>query len=43
MSLKMPVPMGIGTPIMMHSDTPTMESSLLLNVGQVREGKRWRG
>mmetsp|Transcript_30816 Transcript_30816/g.68037 ORF Transcript_30816/g.68037 Transcript_30816/m.68037 type:complete len:215 (+) Transcript_30816:97-741(+) len=25
-SLNNPVPMGIGTPIMMHSDTPTMES-----------------
>ena len=23
----MPVPMGMGTPMMMHSDTPTMESS----------------
>ena len=24
--LKMPVPMGMGTPMMMHSDTPTMAS-----------------
>ena len=25
---------------MMHSDTPTMESSLLLNVGQASKGRQ---